>query len=121
MSRLLTIVLENLIGNAWKFSARADVARRCAWAAAKGEGGEPVFYVADNGAGFDMTYADKLFKAFQRLHTAAEFQGTGIGLATVHRIITRHGGRVWAQSAPGQGATFLFTLKGGAAHEGPPA
>jgi PAS domain S-box-containing protein len=118
--RLLTIVLENLIGNAWKFSARA-VSPAVRVGCRVGEGGEPVFYVADNGAGFDMTYADKLFKAFHRLHTAAEFQGTGIGLATVHRIITRHGGRVWAQSAPGQGATFQFTLKGGAAHEGPPA
>jgi len=118
-SRLLTIVLENLIGNAWKFSARAAspairIGQRT------GEEGEPVFYVADNGAGFDMTYADKLFKAFQRLHSAAEFEGTGIGLATVQRVITRHGGRVWAQSAPGQGATFLFTLKAGPAHEDPP-
>ncbi|MCA0215087.1 MAG: PAS domain S-box protein [Proteobacteria bacterium] len=115
-SRLLTIVLENLIGNAWKFSARAD-APAIRVGCREGEGGESVFYVADNGAGFDMTYADKLFKAFQRLHSTAEFEGTGIGLATVHRIITRHGGRVWAQSAPGQGATFLFTLKGGATHE----
>ena len=113
-TRLLTIVLENLIGNAWKFSARAACpAIRIGCRTA--EGGEPVFYVADNGAGFDMTYADKLFKAFQRLHTADEFDGTGIGLATVHRIITRHGGRVWAQSAPGQGATFHFTLKTGPA------
>lgn len=118
-SRLLTIVLENLIGNAWKFSART-VAPAIRIGCRAGEGGEPVFFVADNGAGFDMTYADKLFKAFQRLHTADEFEGTGIGLATVHRIITRHGGRVWAQSAPGQGATFQFTLKGGQAHEEQP-
>ena len=118
-SQLLTIVLENLIGNAWKFSARAaSPAIRVGCLADGGAG--PVFFVADNGAGFDMTYADKLFKAFQRLHTAAEFEGTGIGLATVHRIITRHGGRVWAQSAPGQGATFHFTLKGGQAHEEQP-
>jgi signal transduction histidine kinase len=115
-ARLLTIVLENLIGNAWKFSARtASPTIRVGCHVAPG--GEPVFYVADNGAGFDMAYADKLFKAFQRLHTADEFEGTGIGLATVHRIITRHGGRVWAQSAPGQGATFQFTLKGGPVHE----
>ena len=118
-ARLLTIVLENLIGNAWKFSARAaSPAIRVGCRIAPG--GEPVFYVADNGAGFDMTYADKLFKAFQRLHTADEFEGTGIGLATVHRIITRHGGQVWAQSAPGQGATFHFTLKGGPGHEQQP-
>ena len=108
--RLLTIVLENLIGNAWKFSART-AAPAIRVGCCPGEGGETVFYVADNGAGFDMTYADKLFKAFHRLHTAVEFDGTGIGLATVHRIISRHGGRVWAQSAPGQGATFNFTLK----------
>lgn len=115
-ARLLTIVLENLIGNAWKFSARA-AAPTIRVGCRISPGGEPVFYVGDNGAGFDMAYADKLFKAFQRLHTADEFEGTGIGLATVHRIITRHGGRVWAQSAPGQGATFQFTLKGGPVHE----
>lgn len=118
-SRLLTIVLENLIGNAWKFSARA-AAPAIQVGCRQGDGGETVFFVADNGAGFDMTYADKLFKAFQRLHAASEFEGTGIGLATVHRIITRHGGRVWAQSAPGQGAKFQFTLKGGPAHEEQP-
>jgi hypothetical protein len=118
-ARLLTIVLENLIGNAWKFSARASSpAIRVGCRAAPV--GETVFYVADNGAGFDMAYADKLFKAFQRLHTADEFDGTGIGLATVHRIITRHGGRVWAESSPGQGAMFQFTLKGNPGHEKQP-
>lgn len=109
--RLLGVVLENLIENAWKFTERTSnawvrIGRRA------GEDGEPVFYVADNGAGFDPTYADKLFTAFQRLHSATEFQGTGIGLATVHRIVTRHGGRVWAEGAPDQGALFQFTLKG---------
>ncbi len=117
-ARLLTIVLENLIGNAWKFSSKAESPR--IRIGSREEHGETAFYVADNGAGFDMAYADKLFKAFQRLHAASEFPGTGIGLATVHRIITRHGGRVWAQSAVGQGATFLFTLKGGPAHEEQP-
>ncbi len=115
-SRLLAIVLENLIGNAWKFSARA-AAPAIRIGCRTGEAGETVFYVADNGAGFDMAFADKLFKPFQRLHATSEFDGTGIGLATVQRIITRHGGHVWAQSAPGEGATFLFTLKGGATHE----
>jgi light-regulated signal transduction histidine kinase (bacteriophytochrome) len=108
-ARLLAILMENLVNNAWKFSgrvaaARIDIGRR------QLDGGGAAYFVRDNGAGFDMAYADKLFKAFQRLHSASEFEGTGIGLATVHRIVTRHGGRVWAESAPGQGATFLFTL-----------
>ena len=106
--RLIGIALENLIGNAWKFSAHTPHARI--------EFGQlmqeqtPVFFVRDNGAGFDMDYAEKLFAPFQRLHKVAEFDGTGIGLATVQRIISRHGGRVWADSAVGHGATFHFAF-----------
>ena len=104
--RLMRSVLENLVGNAWKFSAKAPVAE-----IEVGAGKEPgQFYVRDNGCGFDMAYADRLFGTFQRLHAADEFSGTGIGLATVARAISRHGGRIWAQAAPGQGATFWFTL-----------
>jgi signal transduction histidine kinase len=108
-SRLLGIALQNLLENAWKFTANAQgawvrVGRR------QGADGACVFYVADNGAGFDMAYADKLFTPFQRLHSAEEFEGTGIGLATVHRIVSRHGGRVWAEGSLGRGATFLFSL-----------
>ena len=105
---LIRAVLENLIGNAWKFSGKQ--------AAAKIEFGRTtresasIFYVRDDGVGFNMDYADKLFGAFQRLHSPAEFSGTGIGLATVQRIIHRHGGRVWAEGKPNQGATFYFTL-----------
>jgi PAS domain S-box-containing protein len=109
-ARLLAALLDNLIGNAWKFTARTPDAR-IRVGRKDGPAREPVFYVEDNGAGFEMAYADRLFKAFQRLHTAREFEGTGIGLATVHRIVARHGGRVWAQASPGQGATFHFTLK----------
>ena len=106
--RLLRIVLDNLLGNAWKFS-RGRSPARIAFGAENGRG-EPVYVVRDNGAGFDMTYADKLFGAFQRLHSAREFEGTGVGLATVARVVHLHGGRVWAESAVGEGATFRFTL-----------
>ena len=107
--RLLAIALENLLDNAWKFTARKENAR-IEVGAEPGSGGETVFFVRDDGAGFDMAYADKLFGAFQRLHDSAEFEGTGIGLATAQRVIARHGGRIWAEGQPGQGATFYFTL-----------
>lgn len=107
--RLLKQVLYNLLGNAWKFSAGQDCAR-ITLGRRVGPRDEDVYFVRDNGAGFDMAYAPKLFGAFQRLHTEAEFAGTGIGLATVQRIVTRHGGRVWAESVRGEGATFYFTL-----------
>jgi DNA-binding response OmpR family regulator len=106
--RLLTIVLENLIGNAWKFT------RKCAHARIEigATGADPrTYFVRDNGAGFDMSYASKLFAVFQRLHSASEFEGTGIGLAAVHRIIRRHGGRIWAEGDVERGATFYFTLE----------
>ncbi|MEK8089055.1 ATP-binding protein [Thermithiobacillus plumbiphilus] len=107
--RLLRIVLENLIGNAWKFTGkRADA---CIEFGMLREGEERIYFVRDNGAGFDMNYAGKLFSAFQRLHSMQEFEGTGIGLATVARIIHRHGGKVWAQGGVDEGATFFFTLR----------
>jgi PAS domain S-box-containing protein len=107
-AHLLRVLLENLLGNAWKFTGRQTAAR--VEFGARREGDRLVYYVRDNGVGFDMTYAHKLFGAFQRLHAATEFPGTGIGLATVERIVHRHGGRVWAHSEIGQGATFFFTL-----------
>ncbi len=105
---LLRVVLENLLGNAWKFTGKQAQAR-IEFGVTQQEG-HTVYIVRDNGVGFDMAYADKLFGAFQQLHRATEFAGTGIGLATVQRIIHRHGGHVWAEGAVNQGATFYFTL-----------
>ena len=104
----LQIVLENLLGNAWKFTGKRSGAK--IEVGCHGTDAEPVFYVRDNGAGFDADYASRLFAPFQRLHKQSEFKGTGIGLATVRRIITRHGGKVWAEGSVDKGATFRFTL-----------
>jgi len=106
--RLLRVMLTNLLGNAWKFSSHREQAEVSF--GQERQNGESSYFVRDNGAGFDMTYANKLFGAFQRFHTAGEFEGTGIGLATVQRIVTRHGGRVWAEGMVNEGATFYFTL-----------
>ncbi len=104
---MMRIVLENLLGNAWKFTRGAEhpvIAFRAI------DGGESAYVVSDNGAGFDMSYADKLFLPFQRLHSESDFPGTGIGLATIRRVIDRHGGRVWAKGEVGRGASFFFAL-----------
>jgi len=102
------MLLSNLIDNAWKYTRKQNLARISF--GYKVEDGEPVYYLSDNGDGFDMAYADRLFAPFARLHKNEEFEGVGIGLATVQRIITRHGGRIWANSSPGEGTTFYFTL-----------
>jgi signal transduction histidine kinase len=105
---LLRMVLENLLGNAWKYSAKAE--RTEIRFTSVEQGGRQAFVVSDNGAGFDMRFAERLFGVFQRLHSASDFQGTGVGLALVRRIIRRHGGDIWAESAVGEGARFYFTL-----------
>ncbi len=105
---LIRIVLDNLLANAWKFSSKTDSARIEVDRAVID--GNPAFFIRDNGSGFDPQHASKLFRPFQRLHSESEFEGTGIGLATVQRIVSRHGGRVWAESRPNEGATFYFAL-----------
>ena len=106
--RLLRVALQNLIGNAWKFTARQEVAH--IEFGTRRTGNSLAYFIRDDGAGFDMRYADKLFGAFQRLHGVKEYAGTGIGLATVHRIVQRHGGLVWAEGEVDKGSTFYFTL-----------
>jgi light-regulated signal transduction histidine kinase (bacteriophytochrome) len=106
--RLLRVALQNLIGNAWKFTARREVAH--IEFGTRRTGNSLAYFIRDDGAGFDMRYADKLFGAFQRLHGVKEYAGTGIGLATVHRIVQRHGGLVWAEGEVDKGSTFYFTL-----------
>jgi signal transduction histidine kinase len=107
-TKLLKIAIDNLMDNAWKFTGKHSQARIEFGISL--QDGESVYFISDDGVGFDMTYADKLFGAFQRLHSITEFEGTGIGLATVNRIIQRHGGNIWAEGEIGQGAKFCFTL-----------
>ncbi|MDD5656708.1 MAG: ATP-binding protein, partial [Elusimicrobia bacterium] len=109
---LAMMLVANLLGNAWKYTARRAGARIEVGAAVKGGG--KIFFVRDNGVGFDMAYVGKLFQPFSRLHAQGEFEGTGIGLATAARIVARHGGRIWGEGAVGRGATFYFTLEEGA-------
>jgi light-regulated signal transduction histidine kinase (bacteriophytochrome) len=105
---LLRAALANLVGNAWKFTSKCAGAR--IEIGEQTDECETIFFVRDNGAGFDMKHAEKLFTVFERLHRQDEFPGAGVGLATVQRIISEHGGRIWAEGRPNQGATFFFTL-----------
>jgi light-regulated signal transduction histidine kinase (bacteriophytochrome) len=107
-SHLIRVAMENLLGNAWKFTAKVARAEIQVGAMTSERGQS--FFVRDNGAGFDMAYGERLFRPFQRLHRERDFPGTGIGLATVYRVIDRHGGRLWAEAAVGRGATFYFTI-----------
>ena len=115
---LLRIALHNLLSNAWKFTSKVAVPE--IEVGRTEQDGAPVYFVRDNGAGFPMRNAGRLFAAFQRLHTTTDFEGTGIGLAIVQRVVHRHGGRIWAEGEPGVGATFRFTLPDPPDHEGPP-
>jgi signal transduction histidine kinase len=108
-AHLLRLVLVNLLTNAWKFTAKQSPA--IIQLGASIEAGETVYYIRDNGVGFDMAYAVKLFEPFQRLHSRNDFDGSGLGLAIVQRIIRRHGGRIWADGKPGAGACFWFTVR----------
>ena len=107
-ANLLRVTLVNLLGNAWKYTSKHPAAR--IEFGAENRGGSTVYFVRDDGAGFDMSLSKRLFEPFTRLHAANEFEGTGIGLATVQRVVSRHGGRVWAESAVERGAAFYFTL-----------
>jgi PAS domain S-box-containing protein len=113
---LVKILLDNLVGNAWKFTSKQALAQ--IEIGRKKESDETIYFVKDNGAGFDMAYVHKLFGAFQRLHNVQDFKGTGIGLATARRIVQKHKGRIWAESQPGDGAVFYFTLGKAVANEG---
>lgn len=105
---LIAVVMSNLMNNAWKFSQKSEQMNIVF--GVEHTNGEMVYYIQDNGVGFKMQYADKIFSAFQRLHNNKDYEGSGIGLATVQRIIHRHGGQIWAKSMPDQGSTFYFTL-----------
>ena len=108
--QLMKIALENILGNAWKFTEKQTAARIELGCLAAPQDNFVTCFVRDNGVGFDMAQAERLFVPFERLHSAGQFPGTGIGLATVRRIIQRHGGQIWAESIPNEGATFYFTL-----------
>jgi PAS domain S-box-containing protein len=108
-SRLIKAALENLLGNAWKFTGKCETAR--IELGSEDQAGQTVYFVRDNGCGFDKKFSDELFLPFKRLHHQEEFPGTGLGLTTVRRIVDRHGGRIWAEGFPGQGATFYFTIE----------